>query len=183
MWTIKLCRIVQRLLRIRCLGMINGGSSSAAHMITFLWTHFPCLWHLIHRCVSIYLCTDPIAITVCRTTLRSGGRSQKVRVDQYSNGDASASGVDLGDDDIEKSLQKMIPDGWIRRFLLESPSTRHRIASMSVEPLLSFLKKWRPLPWHRMPERNRLIWHQKTRTWSRFEVSGLHIHTISQVSW
>ena len=46
-----------------------------------------------------------------------------------------------GDDDIEKNLQKMIPDGWIKRFLLHS--TRHRIASTTVKPLLSS-KRWRP---------------------------------------
>ena len=44
-----------------------------------------------------------------------------------------------GDDDIEKNLKKMIPDGLIGRFLLDAPfsSTRHRIALMTVKPLLS----------------------------------------------
>ena len=42
-----------------------------------------------------------------------------------------------GDDDIEKSLQKMIPDGLIGRFLLDAHSTRHRIALMTVKPLFS----------------------------------------------
>ena len=104
------------------------------------------------------------------TTVRSEGKSQKVRVDQYGNGVASAPGVKgghvsaahnwinfdtmtqvlnsgvpakgnnrnntcngaykgslnvgaetRGDDDIEKNLQKMIPDGWIGRFLLDAP--------------------------------------------------------------
>jgi hypothetical protein len=42
-----------------------------------------------------------------------------------------------GDDDIEKSLRNMIPDGLIGRFLLEPHSTRHRITLMTVKPLLS----------------------------------------------
>ena len=45
-----------------------------------------------------------------------------------------------GDDDIEKYLQKMIPDGLIGRFLLDS-----RIALTTVKPLLSS-KLWRLLP-------------------------------------
>ena len=95
------------------------------------------------------------------TTVRSEERSQKVRVDQYSSGVASAPGGHVsavhnwinfdamtqvlnsgvlanntwngackgslnvgtetwGDDNIGKNLQKMIPDGWIGRFLLDA---------------------------------------------------------------
>ena len=50
-----------------------------------------------------------------------------------------------GDDDIEKNLHKMILDGLIGRFLLNAPSTRHRIALTTVKPLLSS-KLWRLSP-------------------------------------
>ena len=51
-----------------------------------------------------------------------------------------------GDDDIEKNLQKMIPDGWIGRFLLDAlfNSPLYRIALTTVKPLLSS-KLWRLL--------------------------------------
>ncbi len=94
------------------------------------------------------------------TTVRSEGRFQKVRVDQYGNGVASAPEVKgghvsaahnwinfdtmtqvlnsgacngaykgcltveaetRGGDNIEKSLEKMIPGEWIGRFLLNAP--------------------------------------------------------------
>jgi hypothetical protein len=36
-------------------------------------------------------------------------------------GSLNVSAETRGDDDIEKNLQKMIPDGWILRFLLDAP--------------------------------------------------------------
>ena len=50
-----------------------------------------------------------------------------------------------GDDDIEKSLQKMIPDGWIGRFLLDAPFNSPPNCLDDCETFVEF-KLWRLLP-------------------------------------
>ena len=50
-----------------------------------------------------------------------------------------------GDDDIEKNLQKMIPDRWIGRFLLDAPFNSPPNRFYDCETLLSS-KLWRLMP-------------------------------------
>ena len=59
-----------------------------------------------------------------------------------------------GDDDIEKNLQKMIPDGLIGRFLLDAPFNSPPNCLDDCETFVEF-KRCRHLPKHRMPEHNR----------------------------
>ena len=48
------------------------------------------------------------------------GNNRNNTCDGAYKGSLNVGGATRGDDDIEKNLQKMIPDGWIGRFLLDA---------------------------------------------------------------
>ena len=102
---------------------VKGGHVSAAHN----WINFDTMTQVLNSGVT------------------AKGNNRNNTCNGAYKGSLNVGAATRGDDDIEKNLQKMIPDGWFGRFLLMPHLTRHRIALTTVKPLLSS-KLWRLLP-------------------------------------
>ncbi len=54
-------------------------------------------------------------------TAKHQGNNRNNTCNGALKGSLNVGAATRGDEDIEKNLQKMIPDGWIGRFLLDAP--------------------------------------------------------------